>query len=664
MAYTHVHTPFSIGKVALKNRIVRSAHGTNLGEGTMNDRLIAYHEARARGGTALSILEITGVHMSCAGLLNMFDPALEEGMAKLVNACKPHGMKLFVQLWHGGIQGTNAIPGDGIPWSAWDIPSHKMNRVPRIMTKTMIDEVIAGFADAAHRLEQWGLDGVEVHAAHSYLPHQFLSPAWNRRTDDYGGSFENRLRFLRETMAACQAATSDNFAVGVRVSPDYQQGSLGPDDISRAVDALEQAKLIDFVDVSAGNYTTDYKMIGGMHEPVGYEMATSAPITTRTRLPTIVTGRFRTLDDADLVIREGQADLVVITRGTIADPDLVNKYLDGRGTQVRPCIGCNQGCVGGIMAAVTGPGGVMGCTVNPATGFEDEIGDDKITPAPTPKKVLVIGGGVGGMEAARVAALRGHKVTLCEAGPDLGGMANIAAKLPTRHAIHDIIIWQQERIYELGVEVRLSTYMDADDITAEGADTVIIATGATPRMDGIQASNPGEPALGVDQPHVVSSLDLLTGGRNEPGRHALVVDDVGHYEGLGVAEELIRRGCEVTFVTRHTAIGHQLDGMFMTAPTLGRMPHDRLHLHARYRLTSIEQDTATIEPIYDATYDNSARMTVQADTVVLITHNRPNRDLYEQLAEAGAPVQIVGDARNPRTMQEAIAEGYRAGFAA
>ncbi len=663
MAFTHVHTPFKIKNVALKNRIVRSAHGTNLGAGTMNDRLIAYHEARARGGVGLSIMEITGVHMSSAGLLNMFDPELEERMGKLVEACKPHGMKLFVQLWHGGIQGTNVIPGDGIPWSAWDIPSHKMNKVPRIMTKGMIDEVVGGFADACRKLEQYGLDGAEVHAAHSYLPHQFLSPAWNKRTDDYGGSFENRLRFLRETMEACQAATSDNFAVGVRMSPDYQTGSLSPGDVTQAVSILEEKGLIDFVDVSAGNYTTDYKMIGGMHEPVGYEMVTSAPVTTRTKVPTIVTGRIRTLDDADLIIREGEADLVVITRGTVADPDLVNKYLAGKGTEVRPCIGCNQGCVGGIMAAVTGPGGVMGCTVNPAAGFEEEIGDDKIVPAAEPKKVLIVGGGVGGMEAARVAALRGHKVVLCEAGPDLGGTVNIAAKLPTRHAIHDIVVWQQERIYELGVEVRLSTYMDLEDIEAEGADAVIIATGSTPRVDGVQASNPGDPATGVDQPHVVSSIDLLTGGRPNPGQHALVVDDVGHYEALGVAEELIQRGCEVTFVTRHTAIGYQLDAMFMTAPTLGRMPHNRLHLHSRYRLTSIEKDTATIEPIYDATYDNSAKLTVKADTVVLVSHNRSNSDLYDALEAKGVNAFVVGDARNPRTMQEAIGEGYRAALA-
>lgn len=658
--FTHVHTPFKIGAVEMKNRIVRSAHGTNIGQGTMSADLIAYHEARARGGVALSIMEITGVHPSSAGLLNVWDPGLPDGMRRLVDACSPHGMHIFQQLWHGGIQGHNME--DGIPWSSSDIASQKMNKVPVAMTKGMIDDVVESFAKAARFMEDCGIAGVEIHCAHSYLPHQFLSPAWNHRTDDYGGSFENRARFILETLAAVRGAVSKDFAVGVRVSPDYQKGSVAPDDVIRVTHMLEERGLIDFVDISAGNYTTDYKMIGGMHEPVGYEMETSAPVARATQLPTIVTGRFRTLDDADLVIRSGEADFVVITRGTIADPDLVAKSLDGRGTDVRPCIGCNQGCVGGIMQAITGPGGVMGCTVNPATGFERTIGDDKLVVAEQPRKVLVIGGGVGGMEAARVAALRGHKVVLAEAAPNLGGMVNIAARQPTRHGIHDIVVWQQNAIYALGVDVRLSTYMDLDDIIAEAPDAVIIATGSTPRMDGLQVSNPGEPASGMEQSHVLSSVDLFTGGKADLGHSALVVDDVGHYEAMGVAEELLNRGMEVTFVTRHTAIAHQLDGMFMSSPTLGRFPHDRFAIHTRSRLLSVEKDTATIAPIYDTVHGNSARRAVPADTVVFVSYNRPNRDLYEALRLGPTPVKVVGDARNPRTMQDAIREGYLAGM--
>jgi 2,4-dienoyl-CoA reductase-like NADH-dependent reductase (Old Yellow Enzyme family) len=660
MAFTHVHTPFRIGTLALKNRIVRSAHGTNIGQGTMSADLIAYHAARARGGVALSIMEITGVHRSSAGLLNVWDPLLQDGMRRLVDACRPHGMKIVQQLWHGGIQGHN-LDG-GFPWAPSDIASHKMNTVPEPMTEAMIADVIEGFATATRLCEQWGIDGVEIHCAHSYLPHQFLSPAWNHRTDRYGGSFDNRARFMVETLEAVRAAASPDFAVGVRVSPDYQDGSLPVDDVIRATRLLEARNLIDFVDISAGNYTTDYKMIGGMHEPVGYEMETSAPVARALALPTIVTGRFRTLDDADLVIRQGQADLVAITRGTIADPDLVNTSLAGNGTGVRPCIGCNQGCVGGIMRAITGPGGVMGCTVNPAVGFEATIGDDRLVPAADPRKVLVIGGGVGGMEAARVAALRGHKVVLAEAAPDLGGMVRIAARQPTRHAIQDIVVWQQNAIYALGVDVRLSTFMDADDIAAEAPDAVIIATGSTPRLDGIQVSNPGEPAAGMDQPHVLSSIDLFTTPGRDLGRTALVVDDVGHYEAMGVAEELLDRGLHVTFVTRHAAIAHQLDGMFMASPTLGRFAQDRFTAHARTRLVSVEQGSATITPIHDVAPNIRARRTVPADTVVFVSYNRSNRDLYDALREGPLPVRIVGDARNPRTMQEAIREGYLAGM--
>jgi len=656
--FKYVDKPFQIKRIELKNRIVRSAHGTNIGGGTITDDLIAYHEARARGGVGLSIIELLAVHPSSSFLLNAWTPGIGDGFRKLVDRCHIHGMKLFQQIWHGGIHGINADGGP--PWSASDVASSKMNVVPVPMTQAMIDDVIAGYADTALRCQEWGMDGVEVHCAHSYLPHQFLSPAYNKRTDRYGGSFENRARFMLEVLRAVRSAVSKDFVVGVRVSPDYQAGSLSPEEVMRAVQLLESEDLINFVDVSAGNYQTDYKMIGGMHEPVGYEMPTSEPITRHIKSTSIVAGRFRTLDDADMVIRNGDADLVVITRGTIADPDLVAKELAGRGTDVRPCIGCNQGCVGNIMSAVGGGVAKMGCTVNPAVGYELTLGDDKLRPAEAPGRVLVIGGGVAGMEAARIAALRGHDVVLAEADSDLGGMVRIAAKAPTRHAIMDIAIWQEREIYQRGVEVRLSTYMEQADVEAENPDAVIIATGSLPRMDGVVLSNPGEPTSGMTQPYVISSVDLFTGAHLDLGKHALVVDDVGHYEAMGVTEELLNRGLNVTFVTRHPGIGHQLDGAFMTAPTLGRFAQDRFRLFTRSRVKSIANSMALVGPTYAMT-NNSGYHSVPADTAVFVTYNRPNRDLYNALQDSGINVRIIGDALTPGMMEAAIRGGYLAG---
>jgi len=267
----------------------------------------------------------------------------------------------------------------------------------------------------------------------------------------------------------------------------------------------------------------------------------------------------------------------------------------------------------------------------------------------------VIGGGPAGMEAARVAALRGHSVVLAEATPELGGMVNFAAKLPKRHAMIDVTKWMETEIYRLGVDVRLSTFIEGEDITEIGADVVIIATGSSPRMDGIQVTNPGQVASNMDQPHVLSSVDLLTHGRNQIGKTALVVDDVGHYEALGVAEFLQEEGAAVTFVTTRKAIGSEVESALMVDPALERLNKGNFTILERHRLVNVGEDSATIAPTYEG-----SDVEVDAETVVYVSANRGNRDLYNDLAEAGSAVHIVGDANSPRFMQIAIREGHMA----
>lgn len=656
MPLTHVHTPINLGPVALKNRVVRTAHATNLGAGTMNDALIGYHLARAEGGVGLSIIEILSVHPSTPATLNVFIPDIGDAYRKLVAAVRPHGMKLFQQLWHGG---HNALPLDGSPpWSASDVPSPTIGVTPVPMTQAMIDEIVAAYADTARKCEEWGLDGVEIHCAHGYLPAQFLSPNANRRSDGYGGSFENRLRFLREVVAAVRQAVSVNFAVGVRVAPDQSAGGIGVEDVQRAVQALEDEHLIDFVDVSLGDYHAFPKLIGGMHEPMGYEIPTSAPIARAARTPAIVTGRFRTLEEADQIIRLGDADLVALTRAHIADPQLVNKTLAGHPEQVRPCIACNQGCVGGLL----GPAARMGCTVNPAIGAEDSLDDTRLTPVATPRRVLVVGGGPAGMEAARVAALRGHTVTLAEAADDLGGTLRIAARAPQRHGIADIAVWLEQEIYRLGVDVRLSSYLSADDIRSLAPDAVILATGSLPRMDGIQLSHPGEPIAGIARPHVLSSWDLLLERPPRPVKSAVVIDDVGHYEGIAAAEHLLAQGAEVHFVTRHAAFAHQMEAALSAEPALQRFARGRFTLHLRTRALAIGQNDVELLPAYLPAGGPGA-FRVPAERVVFISHNAPNRELASELATSGIPLQIIGDANAPRFLPVAIREGRLAGMA-
>jgi 2,4-dienoyl-CoA reductase-like NADH-dependent reductase (Old Yellow Enzyme family)/thioredoxin reductase len=654
MALTHILTPIRINRVELPNRVVRTAHATNLGAGVMGDDLIAYYAARAKGGVGLSIIETLAVHPTAPLTINVFLPNIEDGYRKLVDRVAPTGMKLFQQLWHGG---HNAVPVDGgPPWSASDIPSTMYGQVPIPMTKAMIDTIVEAYADAARRCESWGLDGVEVHAAHGYLPAQFLSPNFNKREDEYGGSFENRVRFLHEVVSAVRSAVSDGFPVGIRVAPDDLAGGVGVEDNLLAAQYLEARGLIDYVNISMGNYQTFSKMIGGMHEPAGYELPTSVPISRSVKLPAIVTGRFRTLEEGDQIIRAGDAAMVSFVRALIADPDMVAKTRAGHPEQVRPCIACNQGCAAGVLE----PPFRMGCAVNPGVGFESSIGDDRLVPAETSRRILVVGGGPAGMEAARVARLRGHRVTLAEAGRALGGAVLAAAKAPTRHGIRDYTVWQEQEIFRLGVEVRLSTYLGAEDIAPGDWDAVIVATGSSPRLDGIQISNPGEPIRGLDDPRVLSSGDLLLGPPRQPGRTAVVIDDVGHYEGLAAAEYLQAQGVAVAYVTRHISLAPRVETALMVEPALQRMKDGHFSVHLRSRALSIGPEGVVVCPIYLPSTTNTTQ-TLPADTIVLVTHNRPNRELFDALGGRGIDVSVVGDANSPRLLQTAIREGHLAG---
>jgi NADPH-dependent 2,4-dienoyl-CoA reductase/sulfur reductase-like enzyme len=339
----------------------------------------------------------------------------------------------------------------------------------------------------------------------------------------------------------------------------------------------------------------------------------------------------------------------------IADPDLVNKSLAGNADQVRPSIACNQGCLGDVFTV-----GRLGCVVNPGAGRELYRGDPHLKPAGEAKKVLVIGGGPAGMEAARVAATRGHKVTLAEATPTLGGTLQAAARTPTRRALLDIANWLEAEIYRLGVEVQLSTFMDENDVIDSGADAVIVATGSTPRMDGIQVSHLGQPIKGFDKARVLSTVELLMETPTDLGRTAVVIDDVGHYEGLGASEFLIERGLAVTYVTRQREIAPITQIFLMNEPFLRRMTGKPFTWLTRTRAIAIEGNSVIVGPQH-LTSDDEDTQTIPADIVIFVSGNRPNRDIFTVLSERNSDIRVVGDANSPRYLQAAIHEGHMAG---
>ncbi|MET0370076.1 MAG: FAD-dependent oxidoreductase [Sphingobium sp.] len=649
-----VYEPITINGLVVPNRIARSAHGTGLTmKGPINDRFIDYHVARGRGGVGLTILEATTVHPSSVIALASFGDSVIAEYRRLMDAIRPTGMRIFQQIWHGGH--IYPVADLSPPWGASAVPSPTTGIVPNPMGQGEIDEVVAHFAAAARRSREGGIDGIQVHAAHGYLIMQFLSPLTNKRTDAYGGSLENRARFLREILTAIRKEVGYDYPVGIRIAASNEPGSIAEADLSLVSRQLQADRLIDFLDVSWGDYY-NIQFVGAMDRPMGYELESSSKITAAVPdIPRLVIGRIRTLEEAEQILRDGVADIVHMTRAHIADPDIVRKTQAGTPELVRPCIGCNQACWNGRNRGLP-----VACTVNPAAGFETTLAEDLIVKAAVPRKVLVVGGGPGGMEAARVAALCGHKVMLVEASGHLGGQLSLARRAPSLHTIGDIAHWLEQEIFRLGVEVRLGSFFDAADVQAEGADFVVIATGAFPREDGLQFEHPARPVPGAEAPQVISAMDLFSTPPRDNIRHAVVFDDIGHYEALAAAEELMLRGASVTLATRFASVGPQLD-----AATRVDTAFERFARHGDFTvLTRSSIDRVLPGECHVRTLYRADPQVVPADLVVFVTAKDGQRGIFDALRDEGhvlgRDIAMIGDALAPRDLQFAISDGHRA----
>lgn len=639
--YKHVLQPLQIAGVTLPNRIVRTAHQTGLAIGETSDDLIAYHVARARGGVGMSIVETVSIHPTSPMFLDFSTDAAIESMAKLVDAVAPYGMKLFQQLWHGG---ANAMPIDGSPpWSASPYPVYMdyfiSPRVPIEMTKAMIDTIVEAFRDAAIRSVKSGMDGLEIHAGHGYLPMQFLSPITNRRSDDYGGSLDNRMRLLVEILTAIRSAVDTSFPIGVRLSStDFYQNGLAQEEVGTVVARLQDLNLLDFVDLSIGTYHVSHMMMGTAFEERGYQLKFHEGINEKTTVPRIVTGRVMTLDDAERILSEGKAELVSMVRATIADPDLVRKSLT-LGTP-RPCISCN------VCSSTVATG--MRCSVNTAVGFEAKRSVDPQARTSTSKYVVIAGGGPGGMEIARIAAKRGHRVTLFEARSNLGGQVSLAASIPGRKDMGRIVTWYSDELRTLDVDVQLSTPLTKDLISSLGPiDLFVNATGPRQREQLLQTAIPML-SVPIENPNLVkSSWDILAGAEVGNGRHAVVLDDAGYFEGAGVALELMDKGWQVTVVARTPQI----------APETYSTHHNRL---LRERLTasgnfsfmpysyiaSIGSRSTEIHSLMEGVPAQS----VECDLVVPVMFHQPNPSIGTLAGAHANAVETIGDALAPHRL--------------
>jgi 2,4-dienoyl-CoA reductase-like NADH-dependent reductase (Old Yellow Enzyme family)/thioredoxin reductase len=655
--YNNIFQPLELRHRTLDNRIVFGAHTANMSElGLPGERHRAYYEERAIGGAAMIVVEPMPVHATAVltrGNFRHCDDEVIPHFRTITDAVHQHGSTILQQLYHVGQHGDSDL--SFMPhWGPSGLQSYHDSDGSHAMRESEILEVIDCFTNAARRCQAAGFDGVDLFAAYNALLDQFWTPWSNKRDDRWGGSLENRCRLSISIVNSIREACGEDFIIGMSISHSEETPYLMTLEQLQEVIALHDATgNLDYVSCGAGNYI-DYDRLMATFvygEKQGVPLAKAlksvvshAKITAECHI--------RTPENADYTIASGDSDLVSIVRGQIADPHWVNKTRDNRHDDIRGCISCNQMCWGRRSRDYW-----ISCLINPSAGREFEWGGDRFDKAAQARSVLVVGGGPAGMEAARVAAERGHKVTLAEALGDLGGQFRLAGLAPRRGQITELIGWYLRQFERLGVEVRYFTPMDENDIVDFGADEVVLATGSMPDGLARQRWLPNAEQLpGLENGNVYACEEVLR-DQADLGQSVIVIDEGGNWRGTGTAWYLADRGHEVTIVTPDPMIGKELartTSDFQIRAALTK-------LGARFVLESIithwHGDRAEIRSLLDGSSSEIA-----ASAIVTATTNSVFNEVELALAETDVRFHVIGDAAAPRQAPYAFHDGRKIGL--
>jgi 2,4-dienoyl-CoA reductase-like NADH-dependent reductase (Old Yellow Enzyme family) len=641
---THLFQPLRIRGCTLKNRIMSTGHDTTLPvDGTVNAPLVAYQEARARGGAGLIVLQVSGVHETARytnHVLMATDDSSIAGYRNVAEAVHRHGTVLFAQLFHPGREIAEADGGLlSVAYAPSSVPNERFHVMPRPLRRSMINAIVQGYGDAARRMQSGGLDGVEIVASHGYLPAQFLNPRVNLRDDAYGGDRNGRLRFLREVIADIRAKVPDGFVVGLRISGmEIDEQGLTEDETLETVTELGDS--IDYVHVTLGTSAT---LGGAIHiaPPMAFKSAYVVPYAARikrqARIPVFVTGRINQPQDAEAVIAANHADVCGMTRALISDPEMPNKAARGALEDIRACIACNQACIGHFHK-----GYAISCIQNPVSGRELRFGT--LAPAARRKQVMIIGGGPAGMKAAAVAAQRGHHATLYETQRRLGGQALLAQMLPGRAEFGGLVTNLQRELELAGVQIRKNTRVDQAMISAAAPDVVIIATGAKPYWPPF----PREGAL-----QIVDAWQVLHGEVNV-GQSVVVTDWRADWIGIGIAEHLAQQGRSVRLAVSGIAAGETLP-FYVRDQAAATLHKAGVQVLTYMRLYGSDANSVYLQ------HQSSGEAVVidKVDTLVLCSGHTPVDELSDAIEALGIEAHLIGDAASPRTAEEAVYEGLK-----